>query len=83
MSKSTEDLVEREPREPEHEHRWQPNGTVVDDRLILSPASVYDHMKQQMTYAVQSCECGAVRKVRIGVEAARFVNRGARGVTVA
>jgi hypothetical protein len=55
---------------------------IVEDRLLLSPVSVYDHQKQRVTYAVQSCECGAVKRIVVAADPARFVNRGPRGVTV-
>ena len=65
-----------------HEHSWQPNGTVVEDRLLLSPVSVYDHQKQRVTYSIMVCECGATKRTVVGADAARFVNRGRAGVTV-
>ena len=74
--------MEPRPSSSPHEHVWQPNGTVVEDRLLLSPVSVYDHQKQRVTYSVLVCECGATKRTVVGADPARFVNRGPRGVTV-
>jgi hypothetical protein len=58
-----------------HEHRWLPNGTVIEERVTYSPVSHLDHVVTPVTLAIQSCECGQVRKVAVSVGRDRWLNR--------
>ncbi len=50
----------------EHDHVWQPNGTVEQDRVSRSPCSRLDDHLWTDILSVQVCTCGAVRKVKVG-----------------
>jgi len=54
-----------------HKHVWQPNGTVEIDRISISPCSTWDDLLWTDVVSVQVCQCGTVRKVRIGRKNAR------------
>ena len=58
-----------------HEHKWQANGTVKSQHVMYSPVSSLDHTYQDVTYVVQSCECGEVRKIRVSVSRPKWLNR--------
>lgn len=60
---------------PAHVHEWQANGTVQEQRVMYSPVSEMDHTYQMVTYAVQSCSCGKVRKVAVSAGPERWLNR--------
>lgn len=59
----------------QHVHAWQPNGTAQEERVMYSPVSVLDHQVQTVTYAIQSCSCGKVRKVAVSAGRVRWLNR--------
>jgi hypothetical protein len=57
-----------------HEHAWEPVGTVKDEGVHYSPVSAMDHVLETATYAVTSCKCGAIRKVKVASKS-RWLNR--------
>lgn len=50
----------------EHEHEWQPNGTVEVDRMQKSPVSVYDDALWTDVLSVAICRCGQTKKTLVG-----------------
>lgn len=52
----------------QHQHDWQPNGTVESDGCARSPCSTWDDILYTAVHSVQVCSCGAVRKVEVGVK---------------
>lgn len=58
----------------EHEHVWQPNGSVEHDRVSHSPCSTWDDLLWTDVLSVQTCSCGAVKRVRVATK-----NRRLRG----
>lgn len=59
---------DRERTNSEHEHEWQPNGTVEVDRLQRSPCSVYDDELWTDVISVAVCRCGETKKTRVGIK---------------
>src|SRR5206468_4125005 len=52
-----------------HTHDWEPVGIVTDTAVHYSPVSALDHTREIATYAVTSCKCGAVRRVKVASRA--------------
>jgi hypothetical protein len=50
----------------DHTHEWQPNGVAEIDRVSCSPCSTWDDALWTDVVSVQTCACGAVRKVKVG-----------------
>ena len=53
-------------RTQEHAHSWMPVGIVTDGKMEYSPVSRRDDRVVVSKFAVQSCECGAVKRTLIG-----------------
>lgn len=51
-----------------HAHRWQNGGHVRVNRCMHSPVSQWADALWADVMLVQACECGAVRRVKIGEE---------------
>jgi hypothetical protein len=61
--------------EPEHVHEWQPVGVVKEREDAYSPVSVYDHQFREVSVAVRSCTCGAVRRTIVSYGPWKWLNR--------
>lgn len=72
-------LTEGEATEPkpdlhqpsEHEHAWQGQGLVREARALGSPVSKWDDYLYTAVLLVQTCSCGAARRVKVGEENGR------------
>ena len=62
------------PEPPAHQHVWEPIGIVTDEKTFFSPVSAMDHTVVERKLAVQSCGCGAIRRVEVGRKE-RWLNR--------
>lgn len=51
-----------------HQHSWRDAETVRVPKTSYSPVSVADHHYYTAVILVQSCECGAFRKVTLAHE---------------
>ena len=56
----------------EHKHIWQPNGTVEVHRVSRSPCSTWDDVLWTEVLSLAICECGAVKRTRVGVKNERW-----------
>lgn len=59
---------------PKHDHKWRPNGTVTERRIVYSPVSRFDHVAIDETFSITVCECGSTRRVLVG-RTDRWLNR--------
>lgn len=50
-----------------HKHAWQPNGTAEIDRESRSPVSRWDDVLWTEVVSLAVCQCGTVKRVRVGV----------------
>lgn len=50
----------------EHEHAWQPNGTVEVDRVAYSPVSTWDDVLWTSVRSVAVCACGKTKVTVVG-----------------
>lgn len=60
---------------PAHVHQWQPNGTAQEEEEAYSPVSKLDNQVRTVTYAIQSCVCGKVRRVAVSAGPWRWMYR--------
>lgn len=54
-----------------HEHQWQAQGLVREQRESCSPCSVWDDVLSIAVISVQTCACGKVKRTHVANENVR------------
>lgn len=50
----------------DHTHVWKPNGIIEQNEALRSPVSRWDDYLYTAMYSIAVCECGLVKKVKVG-----------------
>lgn len=55
----------------QHQHSYQPNGIVRENKVGYSPVSIWDDTLYVKAYSIGLCSCGDIKKTHVANEDVR------------